>query len=427
MKRTTIGVLGMMLLGFSLPACGSGDDQNSGEAKTDQTLEVFNWWTNPGESDALNAVLAGYSTRYPQTNVVNSQVVGNSKAQEALTDRMVNGNPPDAFQTNAGWNLVKWVAYNGRDEADSKLEPVDSIAQANKLTTVVPASVLNTVSYNGKIYGVPLGVHRYNRLFFNKKLFDDNGLQPPATLAEFYTIAEAFKAKGITALAIGSKDGHAVKTHTFDGLIVTKGSVAFRESYLGGHENPADQRIVDMLNEYAHMLEYSNSDRDTMTWNDAAQRVYDGTAAMMIVGDFGRGFFLSKGWKVGVELGEIPLPGTKGSFIFVVDAFGLPKGVAHRQAAVNFLNLLSTPEAEDAFSPLKGSTPPRTDTNRSAYSEIAQTTMADFATESLSPATNTIVKNAEFVSGLNDAMRQFAFDRNVDAVVNFLKNRYDLL
>ena len=62
-----------------------------------------------------------------------------------------------------------------------------------------------------------------------------------------------------------------------------------------------------MLNEYAHMLDYSNADRDSMLWGDAAQRVYDGTAAMIIVGDFGRGFFLSKGWKVGVELGEIPL------------------------------------------------------------------------------------------------------------------------
>jgi glucose/mannose transport system substrate-binding protein len=203
--------------------------------------------------------------------------------------------------------------------------------------------------------------------------------------------------------------------------------VQFRESYLTGHENPADQRIVDMLKEYAHMLEYSNADRDSILWNDAAQRVFDGTAAMVIVGDFGRGFFLSKGWRSGVELGEIPLPGTSGSFVFVVDAFGLPKGVPHRQAAVNFLNLLATPAVEDAFSPLKGSIPPRTDTDRTVYTPIAQSTMDDFAKDTLSPATNTIVKNGEFVIQLNETMRQFALDRNVDTVINFLKNRYDQL
>jgi glucose/mannose transport system substrate-binding protein len=425
MNRATIGFLSLMTLSAGLPACGS--DPGEDAVKTDQTLEVFNWWTNPGEFDALDAVLKAYAARYTQTHVINAAVPTNSKAQEELAARMVAGNPPDTFQNNAGWNLLKWVAYNGRDDADSKLEPVDFIVQQNKLTSVVPASVLDTVSYNGKVYGIPLDVHRYNRLFFNIKLFADNGLTPPTTLAEFYTVAEAFKAKGITALAIGSKDGHAVKTHTWDGLIVSKASVEFRKSYLTGHENPADQRIVDMLNEYAHMLDYSNADRDSLLWGDAAQRVFDGTAAMMIVGDFGRGFFLSKGWKVGVELGEIPLPGTSGNFIFVVDSFGLPKGVAHRQAAVNWLNHLATTEAQNVFNPLKGSTPPRTDVDRSVYSPIAQTTMDDFSKDTLAIATNLIVKNPEFVTGLNEAMRQFAHDRNVDAVINFLKNRYDQL
>ena len=425
MNRARIGFIGLMILGSSMVACGSSPDEDV--AQTDHTLEVFNWWTNPGEIDALTAVLGTFSAQFPKTSVINAQVVGNSKAQETLRDRMVAGNPPDAFQNNAGWNLKKWVEYNQRDEAESKLEPLDFIAQQNKLTTAVPASVLNVVSYNSKIYGIPLGVHRYNRIFFNKKIFDDNGLTPPSTFAEFYAVSEALKAKGITPLAVGSKDGHQVKTHTWDGLIVSKGTVQFRESYLTGHENPADQRVVDMLTEYAKMLEYSNADRDSMLWNDAAQRVFDGTAAMVIVGDFGRGFFLSKGWRSGIELGEIPLPGTSGKFVFVVDAFSLPKGVAHRQAAVNFLNVLATPAAEDAFSPLKGSIPPRTDTDRSLYNPAAQTTMDDFAKDTLSPATNTIVKNGEFVLGLNDAMRQFAQDRNVDAVVNYLKNHYDQL
>jgi len=70
---------------------------------------------------------------------------------------------------------------------------------------------------------------------------------------------------------------------------------------------------------------------------------------------------------------------------------------------------------------------PRTDTDRTLYGSAAQSTMEDFAKDELSPATNTIVKNGEFVLGLNDTMRQFAQDRNVDAVVNFLKNHYDQL
>jgi glucose/mannose transport system substrate-binding protein len=196
---------------------------------------------------------------------------------------------------------------------------------------------------------------------------------------------------------------------------------------LTGHEDPADPRIVDMLNEYGHMLDYSNTDHDSLTWDAAAQMVVDGKAAMTVVGDFAKGFFLRKGWHAGVELGEIPLPGTGDTFVYIVDAFGLPKGIPDRQAAVNFLNLVASAEAQNVFNPIKGSTPPRNDVDRSIYDALARATMDDFAHKTLARATNQIVKNPEFITALNEAMRQFAIDRNVDAVVNILKNRYDQL
>jgi glucose/mannose transport system substrate-binding protein len=414
-----------MTLCCSLQACGSSPSDNA--VTTDHELEVFNWWTNPGESDALAALLDLYSKRYTQTKIVNTAVATLSKAQEELQTRMASGNPPGTFQSLGGWSLLKWVVYNGENDLDSKMEPVDFIARENKLADVVPASVMDLVSYGGKVYGIPLGVHRYNCLFFNKQLLSDNGLSPPATLSDFYAVSEALQAKGIIPLAVGSKDGHQIKIHVWDGLLVAKGSVEFRDSYLSGHEDPADPRIIDTLTEYAQMLEYSNADRASLTWDGAAQMVVDGKAAMTIVGDFGRGFFFSKGWRTGVELGQVPLPGTSGTFVYVVDSFGLPRGIADRQAAVNFLNLIATSEAQNVFGPIKGATPPRKDIDRSIYDLIAQSTMDDLAHDTLARATNQIVKNPEFVTAVNDAMHQFAIDRNVDAVVNVLKNRYDQL
>jgi glucose/mannose transport system substrate-binding protein len=181
------------------------------------------------------------------------------------------------------------------------------------------------------------------------------------------------------------------------------------------------------LNEYAHMLDYANDNRDSLTWDGAAQLVVDGKAAMTIVGDFGKGFFHSKGWRSGIELGEVPLPGTSGTFVYLVDSFALPKGITHRQATVNFLNFITTPEAQNAFNPLKGATPPRKDADRSIYDALAQSTMDDFSKNTLARATNTFVKRPEFIIAVNEALRQFAIDRNVDAVINVLKNRYDLL
>jgi glucose/mannose transport system substrate-binding protein len=94
---------------------------------------------------------------------------------------------------------------------------------------------------------------------------------------------------------------------------------------------------------------------------------------------------------------------------------------------VNFLNFLSTTDAQNVFNPLKGSIPPRTDADRSVYIPIAQSAMDDFGRDTLAGATNLTVKNADFINGLNVAMRQFALDRNVDTAINFLKNHYDQL
>ncbi len=62
------------------------------------------------------------------------------------------------------------------------------------------------VSKDGNIYSVPVNIHRGNVIFYNKKIFDDNGLKAPTTFDEFFKVADALKAKGITPLALGDKE-----------------------------------------------------------------------------------------------------------------------------------------------------------------------------------------------------------------------------
>ena len=38
---------------------------------------------------------------------------------------------------------------------------------------------MKTVRFNGKIYAVPLNIHRLNMLFFNRRVFAEHGLEPP--------------------------------------------------------------------------------------------------------------------------------------------------------------------------------------------------------------------------------------------------------
>ena len=58
----------------------------------------------------------------------------------------------------------------------------------------------------------------------------------------------------------------------------------------------------------------------------------------------------------------------------------------HGENARNWLRVLGSREAQEAFNPLKGSIPPRTDVDRNKFNEYAQWSLDDFTTAALVPS-----------------------------------------
>ena len=58
-------------------------------------------------------------------------------------------------------------------------------------------------------------------MWYNKKVFADNGLKPPTTWDEFFKVADALKAKGIVPLVIGTKEGWEAG-HTFETILAQR-------------------------------------------------------------------------------------------------------------------------------------------------------------------------------------------------------------
>src|SRR5882757_2497300 len=109
-----------LLVGLS--GCSSSSNSSTGQSQ----LELYSWWTNPGESDALAALLQAYKTKFPQREVINATVQDITTAQAQLRTRMLDGQPPDTFQVVGGGDLMQWVISNGQDATVSKMDSVDS-------------------------------------------------------------------------------------------------------------------------------------------------------------------------------------------------------------------------------------------------------------------------------------------------------------
>jgi glucose/mannose transport system substrate-binding protein len=113
-------------------------------------------------------------------------------------------------------------------------------------------------------------------------------------------------------------------------------------------------------------------------------------------------------------------------YVFTADTFPLPKGAPRRQDALDFLGTLASLAGQNAFNPIKGSIPARTDIDPGAYDVLAQAMIEDFrrdrlelALSGLAPATF----NDPVQGGLGDMVDQ----NNAEPARFALMNRYDVL
>ncbi len=377
-------------------------------------LEIFSWWTAGGEAEGLQALIDIYNERYPEVNVINATVAGGAGAQAkaVLASRMQGGNPPDSFQVHAGQGIIAtWVV-------EDFMEPVTFILEDNGWMDDYPADVIDIISYQGEIYSIPVNIHRSNVMWYNRSLFADNGLEPPASMAEFFQVAEQLRARGITPLAVGGTDGWE-QTHLLESVLLAElGAEAYRGLWTGATAWNGT-RAKAALESFLRVMEYTNPDRAALTNIDAAQYVAEGRAAMTVMGDWVHGYYLSIGHTPNEEYGWVPFPGTAGNFLMLSDTFGLPKDVPNPQNVERWLTLIASREGQDAFNPIKGSIPARTDADRSLYDAYLLSAMDDFGRDTIVPSVaHGAAASESWVTRINDVVNILVNNRNVDQAAN---------
>ncbi|NIM93102.1 MAG: extracellular solute-binding protein [Anaerolineales bacterium] len=400
-------VVTLMLAMILLAGCAA---EPSGE------LEVFSWWTAGGEAEGLAAMLEVFSEQYPDIEVINATVAGGAgvDARAVLATRMQGGDPPGSFQVHAGRELID--TYVVADQ----MEPVTFIFEDEGWTDVYPADLIEILSYDGEIWSVPVNIHRANVLWYNKAIFADNGLTPPTSIGDFFTVAETLEAAGVTPLALGES---WTVVHLFETVLL--GSIG-PDAYIGlwnGETDWSTTEVTQALENFNTMLNFVNEDFAALSWDQATQLVIDGTAAMNIMGDWAEGYFKAQGWTPDVEFGWAASPGSAGSFDALSDSFGLPKDAPNRDAVVAWLTVCGSKEGQDAFNPIKGSIPANTEGDRSLYDAYLQSAMDDFASDTIVPSLmHGAAAAPSWQQDIIDAVNLFIADRDVatfqDALVS---------
>ena len=140
MKRMTILLAGTILLGAA--SLANADDKLK--------AEVFTSWTSGGEGRAVDAIKNEFEKRGGGWE--NSTIAGFENANAAFQNRIVAGDPPTAKQVVVGKDPAEFIEQG-------LFNPVDDIAAAGKWKDVLPKALYDAITYDGKVYLTPTGIH----------------------------------------------------------------------------------------------------------------------------------------------------------------------------------------------------------------------------------------------------------------------------
>jgi glucose/mannose transport system substrate-binding protein len=419
------------------PACGRspslvaralGTEADPGAPPApEHAVEMFSWWERMGDLDPLGALIQVHRAHHPEDVIINASNGLSGLARRTLRARMMRNEPPDTFQANAGSDFMQWVLVNGMDAHESKLLPLDDlIDNSADWRRAVPRAVLDQVSYDGEVYGVPADVHRVNTLFYNRKVFQKYGLSEPKTVDDLRAIAARLRGTGISPLAIGTREPWTAALVIFECLLVAREGPDVFQDYFRGALHASDPRIVRALQEGLRLFDLANPDHARLSWLQGVELVVRGQAAMTVMGDWARMIFKAYGLKMDQDWGEMAFPGTADTFIFTSDAFSLPVEAKNQAGARRLLATVGSIEGQRAISAAKGALPARLDVAPPADDRLLQEKHALLKSGHLVLALSGTLPRT-FSEDLDGALAEMLAAHDIEPVVHTLRSRYALL
>ena len=179
-----------------------------------------------------------------------------------------------------------WSGYQMEPVAEAgALMDITDLWQAAVADGRYPASLQELVSWDGVAYGFPKLVN-YWVVFYNKHVFEDNGLQPPTTWAELEEISTTLKAKNIYPFGLSMQDSSWQSFIWFEEILI-RTDPALYTGVLDGSIAYNDPRIVDALGVWADILKAGwITPTGLLTNENTESKFQSGEYAMFLLGDW---------------------------------------------------------------------------------------------------------------------------------------------
>ncbi|WP_168735680.1 ABC transporter substrate-binding protein [Cohnella fermenti] len=227
--------------GASSPAASSGTAQE-GTAKQPVELTLAHGWT--GEV-AMAAAFEPAIDRFIASHdyiTLNVETAPGNGIREKIVTEMAANDPPDVF---LHWGARDTASYIANEKV---ADLTDLIAGDPELEGRYIDNAYDSVTYKGRIYGLPIEANMMNFLV-NTKMFADAGIKVPETFDELKEAVKAFKAKGLIPIAANDGTTRAILSNLNDQLY----GESVRDRLIGKEEY--DERLVEAASHVRELVE----------------------------------------------------------------------------------------------------------------------------------------------------------------------------
>ncbi|MCU6708667.1 ABC transporter substrate-binding protein [Paenibacillus sp. J5C_2022] len=257
---------------------------------------------------------------------------------------LLNGkNAPDLYFEWAGQRLKTKVD-------DGFAADITDQLQSSGLRDQFSEGTFNGMIFDGKTYMIPTAGDVTNVMFYNKKIFNDLGLQPPSTWDEFLEICEKVKAADITPIVSGNKD--LWPAGNWIGHLISR--VVGEQAYSDALQLKQPFNSADFVTAYGYVQElwdkgYINDSVNAIADNEGDMMFFNGQAAMHPIGSWLVPIAVEEAPNIEMDYFNLPaIPGGKGdlnSVIGVLNGMVVNKNSKHIDEAIAFMKVYSSAES----------------------------------------------------------------------------------
>ncbi|MER5500323.1 MULTISPECIES: extracellular solute-binding protein [unclassified Streptomyces] len=201
MRRGITATALVAALALAATACGS-DDESGGKKSSGELSGTVTWWdtSNVGSEDKVFKKIAeGFEKKHPKVDVKYVNVPFGDAQNKFKNAAQAGSGAPDVIRSEVAWTP---------EFADlGYLAPLDGTVALKNPDDFLKQAAAST-KYKGKTYAVPQVIDSMG-IFYNKKMFKDAGVEPPANIADLKSVAKKIKDKtGKTGLYLRGDDSY---------------------------------------------------------------------------------------------------------------------------------------------------------------------------------------------------------------------------